>query len=335
MAVADDVESELARARAGVEWRIAVEVDPLVDPPVDKLDVVDAARGRLIERDWDLVVVLTDLPLRTNRRPLVAYASTVHAVGVLSLPALGAVSVRTRTRDTVLHLLARLVGADDLDDLGSPCGVRRADRLTRRLRQLAQDVAEDSDGVQLVARVVGGNARLLAGMIWANQPWRLAVGLSRALVAAVAAGVFALVTSDIWLLADRLEPARQGLLAVAAVAVTTTTLVVGAHLWERPQQPRAREQVLLFNLATTATVLIGVLALYASLFVVALLSASLLVSPGLLSETLGHPVGPAEYAELAWMTSSIATLGGALGAALESDEAVRRAAYTNRADELT
>jgi hypothetical protein len=116
---------------------------------------------------------------------------------------------------------------------------------------------------------------------------------------------------------------------VVAIAVT---LVVGAELWERPASPRVRKQVALFNLATAATVTIGVLSLYAALFVLSLAAAGVLVVPSLFAAGLGHPVHLGDYLELSWLTSSLATVGGALGAGLESDEAVREAAYTYRPD---
>jgi hypothetical protein len=51
-----------------------------------------------------------------------------------------------------------------------------------------------------------------------------------------------------------------------------------------------------------------------------------------LSEELGHEVGVEQYLKLAWLTSSLAILGGALGAAIENERAVREAAYGYRPD---
>ena len=113
------------------------------------------------------------------------------------------------------------------------------------------------------------------------------------------------------------------------------TLIVGARLWERVADPHTRQQIVLFNIATTATVVIGVAAFYAALFVLSLLAALLLVVPSLLADAISHPVNFGDYATVAWLTSSLATVGGALGAGLESDEAVRRAAYTYRTSRVT
>ena len=80
---------------------------------------------------------------------------------------------------------------------------------------------------------------------------------------------------------------------------------------------------------------IGVLALYAALFVLALTGALLLVPSGLLADGLAHSVALSDDVELAWLTSSLATVGGAQGAGLETDEAVRDAAYTHQPDRTT
>ena len=111
-----------------------------------------------------------------------------------------------------------------------------------------------------------------------------------------------------------------------------TALIVGAGLWEHASHPAGRKQVTLFNLATTATVVLGVLSLYAALLLLALLTSPVLVPSRLLEEGIGHAVRVGDYMKLVWLATALATLGGALGAGLESDEAVRAAAYTYRQD---
>lgn len=108
------------------------------------------------------------------------------------------------------------------------------------------------------------------------------------------------------------------------------TLIAGHGLWERAPAPRVREQVTLFNLATTATVVFGVTALYLSVFVVSLLGALLLIESSLLSEALRRDTDAWDYVRIAWLASALGTVGGALGATLETDEAVREAAYAHR-----
>jgi hypothetical protein len=325
----------------GVRWVVRFVSDRLVDGPADLSQLMSAARRRLIDEGWHLSVCVTDLPLQTARRPVVAHASMTHGVAVLSLPALGAVGVARRAGDALVRLVAALVG--DVDrahlDAGPATGTRsrgvrrRRGGVARRLQELGGAVAPDSHGFGLVAGVVSGNLRLLLGMLRANRPWRLAIRLSRALVAAVAAAVFALVTSDIWRLADGLGPIRLALLMVGSVAGVVLTIVLGAGLWERPPRTgSAREQVILFNLVTFATVVIGVLALYGTLLVLSLVGEFLLVPRRSLTDALGHQAGVASRAGLAWLATSVATVGGALGAGLETDEAVREAAYSYQAD---
>ena len=326
--LADDLRAELDAHVPTVRWRVSTRVDALVHPPSDDATLVAAARDRLLKAGWDLVVCLTDLPLEAHRRPVVAHASPLHGVAVVCLPALGAIGLRRRIRDTVVGLVRTLLG-DTADHALSG----RAAGLGRRAGELGRSQQRDGDGsMMFTARVLTGNLRLLVGMIRANQPWRLATGLSRALTAALAAGVFALVTPDIWQLSAALGWLRLSAIAVASVTGITVALIGGAGLWERSSHPAGRKQVTLFNLATAATVVLGVLALYAALLLLALVTTPVLVPAQLLQAGIGHTEHVGDYVKLAWLTSSLATLGGALGAGLESDEAVQAAAYTYRQD---
>ena len=325
--LAEDLRAELSVQLPTVQWRVSTVVDVLVHLPADDAALVAAGRERLLKEAWDLVVCLTDLPLRAHRRPVVAHASPVHGVAVVSVPALGAVGLRRRTRDAVVGLVRTLLG-DTEDHAPSHSGAG----LGRRARELARKQEEGDGSVMFTARVLSGNVRLLVGMIRANQPWRLAIGLSKALTAALATGVFALVTPDIWQLGNALGWIRLSAIGLGSVAAITAALIVGAGLWERASNPAGGKQVTLFNLATTGTVVLGVLFLYVALLLLALVTSPVLVPAHLIEANIGHAVRVGDYMKLAWLASALATVGGALGAGLESDDAVRAAAYTYRHD---
>src|SRR5579863_3417785 len=326
-----EIADRLAGQLPGVRWRVEFVSDRLVHPPTDLSELIAAGRRMLLQRGWHLAVCVTDLPLQTARRPVIAHASATHGVAVLSMPALGPVWVRRRAAETIVRLVGQILGdlapaADAAEPLAA------AEVVTRRLRELGARTERGEHGVGFVARVITGNIWLLLGMLRANRPWRLALRLMRALAVAFAAGVFALVTSDIWRLAHYLGPLRLTVICLGSVAGIAVTIVVSTGLWERSPHPAAREQVALFNIVTAATVGFGVAALYLALFVAILAAALLLVPGNLLGLVLGHRAGVADQVSLAWLATSIATLGGALGAALESSETVREAAYTYQPD---
>jgi hypothetical protein len=131
-------------------------------------------------------------------------------------------------------------------------------------------------------------------------------------------------------MAADLGTVRLALAMLGSIAAASASLIMAHGLWERAPEPRVREQVALFNLATLTTVVLGVGALYLSVFVISLVGAALLIDSSLFGELIGSGAGAWDYLRLAWLTSSVATIGGALGATVETDEAVREAAYAFR-----
>jgi len=322
---------ELERRLPGARWHVEVVEGRLVQPPATDAAIIDAARQLLLNRGWDVVVCLTDLPLHVQRRLVVAHASPVRNVAIVSLPAVGAVWPRHRIRETIVRLLERLIGFDEQRGADAHGLASRSRRLlVERVRELGTD--PDDEAFAYTARVLTGNLVLLGGMVAANQPWRLSLRLSRALTGAVAVGIIALVTADTWRLSDAFGWQRLAGTGLVSIGATAATLIIGAELWEPTVSRAVRKQVLLFNIATVVTVVIGVAVLYAALYLLALVAAFWFVVPKIFCDAVGHSVSRRDYFELAWLTCSLAMIGGALGAALEPDDAVREAAYARHSE---
>ena len=72
---------------------------------------------------------------------------------------------------------------------------------------------------------------------------------------------------------------RLAVASLVAIAITVTAIVIVHGLWERAPERRVRDQVVLFNVVTAITLVIGILCLYAALFGLILAGAALVITP--------------------------------------------------------
>ncbi|WP_313407120.1 hypothetical protein [Aeromicrobium sp.] len=287
-------------------WDVEVVSEPFTTGSED----VDTALARLgdqaAEHEWDLVVGLTELPLRDDDgHYLLIEADPQQRRAVLSLPALGGVRMEARTRRAVRSLVAGMADPTSTEEQRVP--------LSR----------------------VGGRRRLLLGMVLANRPWLLVPGLKSALVAALATGAVATINSTVWLLAGSLSWWRLTVATIVSIALVVGWLVIDGELWDRPDDDssEARERSRLYNISTLVTLTSGVLICYLALYVVNLLWALFVLDPSVMGGYLQMSLGYGDLFVLAWFVASAATVGGGLGSGLESDDAIRAATYSKREEE--
>ncbi len=293
-------------ARSSEAW----DVDMISEPFTTGSEDVHAAMGRLQDhahrQNWDLVVGLTELPLHDGEgRHLLVETDSECRTAVLSLPALGGLRMHARARGAVCALVSKMADPDTQDDLRVPLPRAR------------------------------GHGRLLLGMVAANRPWLLVPGLKSSLVAALATGAVATINSTVWLLAVSLSWWRLAAATIASIASIVAWLVIDGELWDHPDGPsvEARHRSRLYNASTLLTLTSGVLICYVALYLVNVAWALFILDPHVMGSYLQTRLGYADLFVLAWLVASAATFGGALGTGLESDEAIRAAAYSKREEE--
>ncbi|WFE98702.1 hypothetical protein [Micromonospora sp. WMMD964] len=313
------------RVDADVRWTVREgwgDVAPRRDGGVEAL-LDDAAQRRTDDR-WDVAICLTDLPLHAGRVPLVAQTSARRRVAMVSLPALGPYQLRA-ARAAVPDLVSRLL-ADASDQRVSRAGRAPAD-IAGRVSAIDRVIGETDGELGYVASGLVGRVRLLAGMVRANRPGRALLGLSKLLVGAFGTAAFALTTDTIWQIGDALGGLRLVVIMVLGLSALVAWLIVAHDLWEKPDHETPAELARLFNLGTILTLALATTVSYLVLFTGTALVGALLIDTSVLEQTLQRPIGLTDYLTLAWITSSLATVGGAIGSGLENEETVRAAAY--------
>jgi hypothetical protein len=324
--------------KSGQGRRFDVEVvsEPFTSGTEDLPTLMRRVKDRGSTENWDIVVALTDLPLHSDGRKLVVELSHEHGLALLSLPSLGGLRLQRRARraveEAVLSLAgSRATGAEE-PPKSPPLG-----RFVSRLAPVHPGQVGEQETADLRYVISGprGYLRLLVGMVRANRPWRLVPGLSKALAAALATGAIATVNSTTWSLAEALSPPRLMFVMAGSIGLMIGWLIVDGQLWHRAAETsrEARQRARLYNASTVMTVGLGVLVCYGGLLVINLVWALFIIDDRVFASVTRSPLHATEYWTLSWFVASVATAGGALGSGLESDEAIRSAAYSKREQE--
>ena len=316
-----------------VTWEVRTMTHPVTASVQDPEEVLGAVADKTADTDWDIGVYLTDLPMQHGEQPILADLDHDRHVAGLSLPGFGPLLQHHKVRHAVVRLVADLTGTADA---GLDHGQHHPSRLGRAAAQHLQPVhvvqaGEGQHTRRYVTTRGRGRARLLAGMVRTNQPWRLVLGMRTALAAVLGTSAYLTLTSTTtWVLATRLAAGKLILTLLVAVALMVAWIIGAHHLWERARDPGEREETVLYNASTVLTLSIGVIVMSATVYVLTLLGSLFFLEPSVLGSSLGRPPTLGDHLVLAWLATGLATIAGALGSGLDSENAVRRAAYGYR-----
>lgn len=331
--LAEDLPDELAaHVDRDTCWDVRTMTHPVTASVQDPEEVLAAVAEKTAGTDWDIGIYLTDLPMQHGDRPILVDLDHDRRVAGLSLPGFGPFLQHTEVRHAIVRLVADLTGTADA---GLDRGQHHPSRIGRAAAKHLQPVkavhaGEGAHTRRYVTTPWRGRARLLAGMVRTNEPWRLVLGMRTALAAVIGTSAYLTINSTIWLLSTRLGAGKLTLTTVMSVALMVVWIIGAHHLWERARHEGEREETLLYNASTVITLSIGVLVMSAAVFVLTLLGSLFFLEPSVLGATLGRPPTLGDHLELAWLATGLATVAGALGSGLDSEDAVRRAAYGYR-----
>jgi hypothetical protein len=311
-------------------WELKVVADPLTGSNIETPRLLDEVEDWQAEHGWDFAIAITDLPVHEDDRIVVAEASSARHRAWISIPPLGVIHLRHRVR----AMLVELVDEMHWGEAGA-AGKTSAGRKHREHPKISARIARevepthDERGVDIryVAPPLTGHLRLLAGMVYANRPWTLFPSFKTTIATAFATGGSGLIFSTLWKLGNIYEIWRLILLMVVAMGILIGWIIISHGLWEPQRDASSHYLTTLYNSATLLTITTGVVFAYALVFVM-LLSAALVYIPNpMLEQTIQQPVTPASFLRIAWITASVATIAGAVGAGLEDTDAVREATF--------
>lgn len=333
-----------------VEWNVEIEVSPLTGAAEKVKDIVDEAKKLLERNNWDYAICLTDLPIFSRKRVVLADANVTDGVAQISLPAFGAFPTPKRVKKTVIQMVKELrTGYFDKENKPEMLqnGIGPLDKWKKKgffskcrgifnfspIRRKSSP--KDVDGVGVGVRFIIASRPLgfglvLFGMAIANRPWTIMPSFKGVVALAFATGAYGLIFPTLWKLSVSYELPRFFALMLASILAMNIWIVFAHNLWERANEKSSNRLRRLYNTATIITLTTSIIMYYIVLFLLFLVAVTVFVPADLYGAVTDQNIEMTHYLKLAWLVTSVATVAGSVGSGLEKTDEVGKITYGYR-----
>ncbi|MGM8213258.1 5,10-methylene-tetrahydrofolate dehydrogenase [Virgibacillus sp. W0430] len=307
-------------------------VNSTVGAVENKNDIFSETYSYVSDKNLDFAITITDFPLIDNGKVITCDIHPKERAAILSLPALGWILTTEKVRTTIIQIVTVLsndIYSENASET-SDQAIDRARKITKWLKYTGENENNHIKGM-LRSKLIG-KLRLLLGMAFANRPVQIMSSLSNVIAIAFTTGAFGMIFTTMWKLSDVFSWYRLSGLTISAIMAMVFWIIIAHSLWERPAHYEEKKLHQLYNLATILTLLIAVIAYYIALYIIFLITAFILIPPGLFATVLELDNGTSitQYMRIAWFATSISTFASAIGAGLEDEERIRETTYGYR-----
>lgn len=321
-------------------------------------EFLDEAELRMVEGPYDLVVVVTDVPLLSRReRRVPGLASPLGRVAVLSTHALRRSprdqprrslddeAVRWNGAALLLHQIGHVLGAGHEEDSGSAMSPFSFDPgrgtvpafdadVSGRLRRRADEIPEEETRSRgLLRRLrfyllsIARNPIQLLSAVVQSRALLLPLSLPKLSTAALVPTLVVVFSAETWDVGLTITNGTAAVFAAGSILLAAMYIVFSQNLLF----PRGRERVLtehvaLVNVTVFCILVLGMVGLYLLVGLIMLTIQVVVFPPNLMTNwpSLEEPtVGALELVRIAGFIATIGVLSGALGGGLEKQHILR------------
>ena len=314
-----------------ISWQVEMITNEIVSVAEDNNQLLDNIQKMQSKYDWHYTLCLTDLPTFDEKEIRLAQVDFKHQMAYISLPALGWFTKKRITKlagHIFIDLYFNPTDNKDKNHIRYPKQIFLFNKIKKK--------PSSDHRTHVVEYILSprffGYITVLSGMTHNNQPWTIMPSLKNVIAIAFGSGAYGMIFPTLWQLSYEYSALRLIAFTLLSIISLTLWIIQGHNLWEKPNLSKSQNYRNLYNTATFITLLLAVGLFYIVLIFFFIIAALIIVEPRYFAQQLSLSTEPTffHYLQLAWLTTSVGTLTGAIGAILEDEENVRQSTYGYR-----